>query len=458
MAFPKGFLWGAATAAYQIEGAAYEDGKGLSVWDVFCKKDGAIWNGHTGDVACDHYHRYREDVGLMRDMGLQAYRFSISWPRVLPDGVGAVNPAGLDFYDRLVDELLAAGITPFVTLFHWDFPHSLYTRGGWLNRDSAAWFAEYAGVMAARLSDRVRHWITLNEPQCFVTLGHSNGNHAPGVKLTFPHEYLRVAHHALLAHGLGTQALRAAARQPLQVGYAPIGGVRVPASDSVADIAAARAATFACPYGDFWTSGWWMDPVYLGAYPADGVAHYADAMPAGYQDDLATIHQPLDFFGFNLYSAATVRAKADGTAEEVPFAVGEAMTAFRWYVTPQALYWAARFYTERYPLPIAVTENGLSNIDWPAVDGAVHDPQRIDYLTRYLRELERAGDDGAELLAYFVWSLMDNFEWAEGYKERFGLIYVDFPTGTRIPKDSARWYRDVIRTHGAALHGKAARG
>ncbi len=451
MSFPHDFVWGAATAAYQIEGAAREDGRGLSVWDVYCRRDGAIYSGHNGDVACDHYHRYADDVALMREIGLTGYRFSISWPRVLPTGMGTVNDAGLDFYDRLVDELLAAGITPYATLFHWDFPFELYCKGGWLNRDSADWFADYARVVVERLSDRVRHWMTLNEPQCFVIFGHQSGIQAPGAHLTFPTEVLRVGHHAMLAHGKAVQAIRAHAKQPAQVGYAAIGVIRTPASDAPADIDAARQATFATPeFGNLWTSGWWMDPVYLGRYPEDGLALYAEHLPAGFQDDLATIHQSLDFFGFNLYSASRVRAGAGG-AVDVPMHDGYPLTHFNWYVTPEALHWAPRFFHERYGLPIYVTENGMSNSDWIMRDGQVHDPQRIDFLARYLREYRRAAEAGVPLAGYFQWSLMDNFEWSEGYKERFGLIYVDYPSGRRIPKDSARWYAETIRANGANL-------
>ncbi|OPZ81602.1 MAG: Beta-glucosidase A [bacterium ADurb.Bin429] len=459
MGFAKDFVWGAATAAYQIEGAVHEDGRGLSVWDVFCRREGAVHGGQSGEVACDHYHRYAEDVALMRQIGLNGYRFSISWPRVLPEGVGRINEAGLAFYDKLVDSLLAAGVTPYITLFHWDFPFELYCKGGWLNRDSAAWFAEYARVVTERLSDRVRHWMTLNEPQCFVTLGHSAAVHAPGVKLAFPTEYLRVAHHALIAHGAAVQAIRAATKQPAQIGYAPMGVMRTPATDSPADIAAAKQATFGMPqYGDFWASSWWMDPVYLGCYPEDGLAMYGKDMPAGFENDLATIHQPLDFFGFNLYSASRVRMGEDGKPVEVPMATGYPITRFNWYVTPEALYWAPKFYHERYGLPIYVTENGMSNADWPMRDDRVHDAQRIDFLARYLREYRRAAEDGVPLAGYFQWSLLDNFEWAEGYKERFGLIYVDYPTGTRIPKDSAYWYGETIRANGENLEDAALFG
>ncbi len=450
MLFPEGFVWGAAAAAYQIEGAATADGRGPSVWDAFCRRPGAVWNGQSGDTACDHYHHYREDVALMAEIGLQAYRLSVSWPRVLPAGDGAVNPRGLDFYDRLVDTLLAAGITPYITLFHWDFPYELYYRGGWLNRDSADWFAHYAGLVVARLGDRVAHWITLNEPQVFVMCGHRNGDHAPGLKLPMP-ELLRVGHHALLAHGKAVQAVRAHSPRPCQIGYAPCGVIRTPETESAADIDAARQATFSTPKDELWNSAWWMDPVYLGHYPEEGLRHYDALLPAGYQDDMATIHQPLDFQGFNTYSASRVRADGQGGWQDAEMPVGYPSTAFRWWVTPDALYWAPKFFHERYVKPVYVTENGLSNIDWVSLDGKVHDPQRIDFLTRYLRALGRAAAEGVDIHGYFQWSILDNFEWAEGYKERFGLVYVDYPTQRRIRKDSAYWYGEVIRTNGACL-------
>ncbi|MHB9023341.1 MAG: GH1 family beta-glucosidase [Armatimonadota bacterium] len=451
MRFPQGFVWGAAAASYQIEGAVDADGKGPSVWDVFCRRPDAVWRGHSGDVACDHYHHYREDIALMREIGLQAYRLSISWPRVLPEGAGATNPAGLDFYDRLIDELLGAGITPYITLFHWDYPHALYCRGGWLNRESADWFADYTRVVVEKLSDRVQHWMTFNEPQCFIGLGHLLGVNAPGVKLSFP-EVLRAAHHVLLAHGKAVQTIRAAAKRPAQVGYAPVGVVKMPVTESPADIAAARQATFAITERNTWNNTWWSDPVYLGRYPEDGLALFADSLPEIHTGDMATICQPLDFCAFNCYSGQTVTADASGQPQIVPEPTGNPLTAFRWNVTPTVLRWGPRFLQERYGLPIIITENGMSNIDWIALDGKVHDPQRIDFLNRYLLAYEQAAADGVDLRGYFQWSIMDNFEWPEGYKERFGLIYVDYPTQRRVLKDSAYWYREVIKTNGAHLH------
>jgi len=450
MVFPGDFIWGAATASYQVEGAAFEDGKGASVWDMMCRKENAIWNNQTGDVACDHYHRYVEDVALMQHIGLKAYRFSISWPRVLPDGVGAVNQKGLAFYDRLVDALLAAGITPFITLFHWDYPYALYCRGGWLNADSPQWFADYAAVAVDRLSDRVQHWIPQNEPQCFIGLGHLDGTHAPGDRLALA-EVLRAAHHSLLAHGRAVQTIRARAKSKPQVGCAPVGVVSMPATDSPADIAAAMKAMESIAARHLWNNTWWSDPIFLGRYPHDGLKLFGSAAPKVGPGDMQIIHQPPDFFGVNIYHGACVKAGPDGNPVTVPQPDGHALTAFRWPVTPEALYWGPKFLFERYGRPVIITENGMAGLDWPALDGQVHDPQRIDYTARYLRELRRAIADGVDVRGYFHWSLMDNFEWAEGYRQRFGLVHVDYATQARTPKDSARWYARVIATNGGDL-------
>jgi beta-glucosidase len=448
--FPKGFVWGAASSAYQVEGAHDADGKGPSVWDVFSHRPGATFMGHTGDVACDHYHRYAEDIGLMRQMGLHAYRFSISWPRVLPDGVGRVNDAGLAFYERLVDGLLKAGIEPWVTLFHWDYPQALFRRGGWLNRESPEWFAEYAAVIADRLSDRVTRWITLNEPQIFLGPDHGDGPGAPGLRPT-THERLITSHHALMSHGRAVQVLRARAKKAPSIGWAPIGRTKFPASDSPADIDAARALTLGVVKPDFWNNTWFADPVVLGHYPEDGIRTYGVPMDFVRRGDLETIRQPLGFYGVNIYDGERVRAGHDGEPEILPPTPGWPQTAVRWFITPEALYWGPRFLYERYRLPIVVTENGMSGTDWVSLDGAVHDPQRIDYTRRYLLALRRAIADGVDVRGYFHWSIMDNFEWQQGYKERFGLIHVDFQTQSRTPKDSAHWYAKVIQSNGGTL-------
>ncbi len=448
--FPERFVWGAGSSAYQIEGGAADEGRGPSVWDTFCKREGAIHAGHTGSVACDHFRRWREDVVIMRQLGLHAYRFSVSWPRVMPQGVGEVNARGIGFYDRLVDELLAADIQPWITLFHWDFPDALYLRGGWLNRDSARWFAEYTRVVVEALSDRVSNWITINEPQIFIGHGHATGGHAPGLKLP-PREYLLAGHHALLAHGHAAQTIRAHAKTKPSVGWATCGAVEYPATDAIPDIEAAYRATMSVVRKDCWNNTWWADPVCLGAYPEDGLRLFGADAPRPARGDMEMIRQPLDFYGVNIYSGSPVRAGKDGRPEPVPLPPGHPTTSFRWPVTPQCLYWGPRFLHQRYHFPIVLTENGMSNNDWVHADGRVHDAARIDFTRAYLLELGRAIADGVDVRGYFHWSILDNFEWAEGFRERFGMVHVDYSTLERTPKDSAYWYRDIIASHGGAL-------
>lgn len=450
MSFPPDFVWGAAAASYQIEGGAYDDGKGLSVWDMMCKSPGKIWAGNSGDAACDHYHRFEDDARLMGEIDLQAYRLSISWPRVLPNGAGEVNEKGLAFYDRLIDALLKNGVQPWVTLFHWDFPQALFCRGGWLNRDSADWFAEYTQIIIDKLSDRVSHWMTQNEPQCYIEFGHHTGEHAPGLKLGFA-DVLLAAHHSLLAHGKSVQVIRARAKTKPVIGAAPVGIMKIPASTRPEDIEAARAATFSAPGKNCWSNTWLADPMIFGNYPEDGCKLFMNAMPEIRRGDMETICQPLDFYGTNIYFGETIRAHAGGGDEIVKSPTGPPLTTMAWEVTPEALYWGPRFLYERYKLPIVVTENGMANCDWIHLDGKVHDPQRIDFLTRYLRAYKRAMDDGVVAKGYFVWSIMDNFEWRHGYEQRFGMIYVDYPTQRRILKDSAYWYKEVIASNGAIL-------
>lgn len=449
MPFPEQFVWGAAAASYQIEGGAEADGKGLSVWDVMCRQPHKVAGGHTGAVACDHYHRYAEDIQLMADIGLQAYRLSLSWPRILPEGIGPVNEKGLDYCDRIIDTLLEHHIEPWVTLFHWDYPQALFEQGGWLNRDSADWFAEYTQAVVDRLSDRVTHWMPHNEPQCFIGLGHQTGDHAPGLKLGFS-EVLTAIHHSLLAHGKAVQVIRTQAKRPPQIGTALVGIVSIPATDHPDDIAAARASTFAVSGKHCWNNTWFADPLILGHYPEDGMARFQQIMPTIQPGDLETICQPLDFYGLNIYQGQTVQANADRSVA-VAHPAGRPRTTMDWPVTPEALYWGPRFIYERYQLPIVITENGMANGDWVHVDGQVHDPQRIDFLTRYLKAYGRAIDDGIEAKGYFLWSIMDNFEWAFGYDKRFGIIYVDYETQQRTLKDSAHWYKQVINSNGQTL-------
>lgn len=450
MSFPADFIWGAATSAYQIEGAAYEDGRGTSVWDAFCDRPGAVHQGENGAVACDHYHRYREDVALMRDIGLKAYRFSVAWPRVMPEGVGAVNSAGLAFYDRLVDELLAAKIQPWVTLFHWDLPMELYRRGGWLNPDSPHWFADYTRVIVDRLSDRVSHWITLNEPQCFTSLGHHSCTHAPGDKLA-PEQLLQASHHVLLAHGESVQVIRARAKMQASIGWSPTGDVPLPATETPDDIAAAREAFWTISEPGTFNYAWWLEPVLNGCYPEQGLRFYGAAAPKFTAAQMETIRQPLDFLGLNLYNGYRCRASATGEPERLPYPAGFPQMHNHWNVTPQVLRWGPLFAHERSGLPVVITENGMAGHDWVHLDRAVHDAHRIDYLQRNLGELRRAMAEGVPVRGYFTWSFLDNFEWAEGYRYRFGLVHVDYATQKRTPKDSARWYRDVIRSNGAIV-------
>lgn len=453
MSFPKNFTWGAAAASYQIEGAVAEDGRTPSIWDVFSHQPGKIFEDHNGDVACDHYHRWREDVKLMRGLGLQAYRMSLSWSRLIPDGTGKPNAKGLAFYDRLIDGLLQAGVTPWVTLYHWDLPQVLQQRGGFLNRDLVEWFGEYAALVAGHFGDRIKNWMTINEPPVVIGLGHQDGIFAPGLKLSFA-ECLLGAHHLLLAHGRAVQALRAGCTGRVKISIAHTARERIPATNNKRDIEAARRDYFACTERNLWQLAWWADPIVFGRYPAEGVKAYGAAMPEVTAADMKLISQKIDFLSYNCYSGWRIRAGAKGRPERMPggWGIGNPRGTLPWLnVAGDALYWAARFQTERYGLPLVFSENGFCNTDFVHLDGKVHDPQRIDFLARYLGGLRRAVDEGIPVNGYFYWSILDNFEWAEGYKDRFGLVHVDYQTQKRIPKDSYAWYRDVIQTNGAHL-------
>jgi beta-glucosidase len=451
--FPKDFVWGAATAAYQIEGGAREDGRGPSVWDEFSKKKGAVFEDNTGDVACDHYHRYKEDIALLKTLGVKSYRFSISWTRLLPDGVGTPNQKGIDFYNRLLDEVLKQGIAPMCTLFHWDYPQALYKRGGWRNRDSAEWFADYTKLVADKFSDRIKVWVTQNEPQCFIGLALLDGIHAPGDKLAFP-DYLVAAHNSMRAHSKAVQVLRA--RAPgARIGYVMAAGPKQPATDRPEDIEAARQATFAVVSKGPWNNAWWLDPVLTGRYPEDGLALYGKDMPKISPAELDEMRQPIDYIGLNIYNADVFKRGADGKPEKVPFPPGYPRSGVDWQpITPGALYWGPRFFYDRYKLPVPITENGLSTRDQVYLDGKVHDPQRVDYLNRVLLQISRAIAEGIPVTGYYAWSLLDNFEWHDGYKQRFGLVYVDYQNQKRIPKDSYEFYRQVIASGGTNLLGK----
>jgi beta-glucosidase len=457
MPFSKDFMWGVSTSAYQIEGAPSADGKGPSIWDVFCRRPGRIFQGHTGDAACDHYRRYAGDVALMKALGLNAYRFSLSWPRILPEGEGAVNARGLDFYNRLIDALLEAGIEPLITLYHWDLPHELHLRGGWMNADSARWFADFARVAADAFSDRVRFWNTLEEPCTYIIMGYRTGEHAPGWRLPVA-DVLQAGHHTLLAHGDAVRAIRERARTPPTIGCDATASAFVPLTESPADIAAARAATFAFGRIDawgnsratdddlsLWVNCWWGDPVYLGRYPEEALRVLGDRAPKVRPGDMERIAAPVDQCQLSVYGGKRCRAGADGRPEPVPYEPGYATTTQNhWAVEPGCIYWSARFMHERYGRPILIAENGHQNLDSLSPDGRVRDPQRADYLARVLPGLQRAVDEGLPVSGYFHWTLMDNFEWAEGYNIRVGLVHTDFRTQTRTPKDSFEFYRRAI--------------
>jgi beta-glucosidase len=464
--FPTGFVWGSATASYQIEGAVAADGRRPSIWDTFSHTPGKIRNGDTGDIACDHYHRMSEDVGLMADLGLQAYRFSVAWPRVIPTGSGAVNQAGLDFYSRLVDELLAHDVTPLVTLYHWDLPQPLEDDGGWTNRATAERFAEYAAVVARALGDRVTAFTTLNEPWCAAYLGYAAGVHAPG--RTSNADALCAVHHLNLAHGLGSTALRSVLPRSAKVSVTlNLAQVR-PASDSPADLDAAR-------HVDGVANRVFLDPMLRGQYPADILANLTHITDWSFirDGDTELINTPLDLLGINYYSPARVAAVTPelraqlagrwvndpagaegptaypGTDLAVSLPQDGPYTAMNWRIEPGSLTeLLLRVHRDHPDLPLMITENGAAFDDVIAGDGGVHDTDRIDYLRGHLRAVHDAIEAGVNLRGYFVWSLLDNFEWAWGYEKRFGIVHVDYPTGTRLPKDSAYWYRDVITTNG----------
>lgn len=450
MNFPENFVWGAASSSYQIEGAWDEDGKGLSVWDMFTRKNGRVWENHSAHIACDHYHRYEEDIALMAKIGIKAYRLSISWPRVLPHGIGRTNAKGLDFYDRLIDELLKHKIEPWITLFHWDYPYELFLRGGWLNPECPEWFAKYTATIVNRLSDRVSNWMTLNEPQGFIGLGHYSGQHAPGLQLDLT-EVLLAGHHSLLAHGRAVETIREKSRSKPNIGWSSAGAVYYPATNSPEDIRAARQATLAVYPDGVWNNRWWADPVVFGAYPEEGLRVYGKAVPRYTKADMKLIRQPIDFYGSNIFHGPPIKADANGNAVLASLPPGHPHSHYLWPHTPEAMYWGPRFLADHYKLPIIITENGLSTSDSVGLDEKVHDNSRIEFMSTYLLQLRRALRDGIDIRGYFAWSILDNFEWQEGYKHRFGLVHVDFETQKRTLKESALWYREVIASNGGGF-------
>jgi beta-glucosidase len=439
-ALPEDFRFGVATAAYQVEGAAREDGRGESIWDRFCRRPGAVANGDTGDIACDHYHRWRDDLDLMASLGVESYRFSIAWPRVQPDGRGALNPKGIAFYRRLVEGLLARGIEPVATLYHWDLPQARQEAGGWVARDTAQHFAEYATLMASALGDVVTQWITHNEPWVVAFLGHAEGTKAPGIR-DWPIA-LQVSHNLLLSHGLAIDALRAHGGPETRAGITLNLSPARPATTSEEDAAAARRM-------DGHINRWFLDPLLRGHYPEDMTRVYErryGPLRGVAPGDADTISRPLDFLGVNYYFPARVRFDP----ASMPLQIGTppprtATTAMGWEVDAGGLHeLLLRLRRDYGPLPVYITENGAAYTDRATDGGVVEDPQRVAYLAEHLAALERAIGDGADVRRYFAWSLLDNFEWEHGYGKRFGLVYVDYATQRRRPKRSALWYRDHI--------------
>lgn len=441
------FLWGCASSSYQIEGAVRADGRGPSIWDTFSHTPGKIAGADTGDVACDHYHRMDEDLDLMADLGVQSYRFSIAWPRIQPTGVGAPLAAGLDFYDRLVDGLLARGISPMATCYHWDLPQALEDRGGWRVRGTAEAFAQYCSIVASRLGDRVPHWCTINEPWCSWWLGYVQGNHAPGAQETGRTRW-QIAHNLMLAHGLGTRAIRAAVPPQVKVGMAFNTFDFEPFAEEPEHIAAARNRYER-------ENAWLLGTMMRGEYPRDRFAELGADAPEVAPGDMAAIAAPLDFVGLNIYQNRGLTHAQRGQIDAEPW---HPRTDFDWAVTPDCLYWGIRFAHEVFGVrDIMITENGCCYPDVVDAHGRVDDVARIAYLKGHLRGVERARREGLPVTGYYLWSILDNFEWAEGYGKRFGIVHVDFKTLKRTPKASFEWYRSVIRRDGVEAQPAAIR-
>lgn len=445
MAFDKDFAWGVSTAAYQIEGGAFEGDKGLNVWDVASMTEGRIFEGQTGHVGCDHFHRFREDIALMKQLGIKNYRLSVNWSRLLPHGVGKVSEEGRRFYLDLFREMKEAGITPWVTLFHWDYPYELYQKGGWLNNNSPSWFEEYAEKAAIAFGNYVDRYILINEPECFIGLGHSSGGHAPFLKLP-DRDVLRCAHNVLLACGRAEKALRRVCGRNVKIGVAQAYWPSLPLTE--ADYEAAKKDTFAC-HKNFGGTALWLDPLVFGKYPADFLAWMRENDVVPTAKDMTLIRSKLDFIGFNTYTGNYVTLKNGELSKVVP-APSVPKTDMRWNVYPDSLYYGPKFLYERYNLPLVCTENGVALTEWKDVDGKILDYSRIDFLKRYLKSLSRAAEE-VPVKGYFQWSFIDNFEWAEGFSKKFGIVHVDYDTGERTPKESAYFYKKVIETNGENL-------
>ncbi len=447
MAFNENFTWGVATASYQIEGGADADDKGLNVWDVASDTKGRIFEGHSGRVGCDHYHKWKEDVALMRSLGVKAYRFSVNWARLIPAGTGRVSEAGKKFYLDLLRELKAAGIEPWLTLFHWDYPYALYQRGGWLNPESSDWFEKYAKVCAELFGEYVSRFILINEPECFVGLGHYSGEHAPFLKLSVG-DVARAAHNVLLACGKAEKIIRKTCARPVKIGTAQAYWPALPLTEG--DVGAARAHTFACR-AYFGSPALWLDPLLKGKYPQDYLAWFAENGFVPPAEDMEIIKSRLDFCGLNTYSGDLVK-EVGGKAVAVVPPPSVPKTDMRWNVLPQAMYYGPKFIYERYGLPVVYTENGVALSEWKDLNGEINDDSRIDFLKRYLRELHRAAQE-VPVEGYFYWTLYDNFEWAEGFSKKFGIVHFDPETRERTPKKSAHFYKKVIETNGEEIFG-----
>lgn len=449
MSFPKNFIWGTASSSYQTEGAYNADGKGVSIWDTFCHHDGNIAFNHTGDVSCNFYYNYKEDIDIMADLGIRAFRFSISWPRLFPSGDTERNEKGFAFYDDVINYLIQKNITPYLTLYHWDLPQILQDKGGWSNRSITDSFAYFAKSVTEHFSDRVQHFITFNEPQIITWLGYGNGSHAPGLKLN-QIEQMEVMHNLALAHGKAVIQMRYASVNPIQIGVVTTGKVCYPSSSNSSDIEAAKQEMFHASESDWnFTHHWFMDAVCFGRYPDFEGKDIVKELPFIQKNDFSIIKQPLDFLGFNIYNGHEISSSINGNY--VDRYEGFPRTALKWPVTPSCMHYGVRYLYERYGLPIYITENGLSCNDKVFLDGKVHDVDRIDFLQRYYLEMEKVFDEGVDLRGYFHWSFTDNFEWHSGYEERFGLVFIDYPTQKRIIKDSGYWYANVAKSNGKCL-------
>lgn len=450
--FREDFVWGVSSSAYQIEGRLPEDGAGTCIWDTF-REQGNVFENHNTDDGTKHLEHYREDFALMKELGIRSYRFSISWARLMPDGKH-VNDKAVTLYRDMILEMKKNGIEPFLTMYHWELPQALQDEGGWLNDEIVTYFAQYAKVVAEHFTDLCDKIFTLNEPQCFLGLANTGANgHAPGVAL--PHkDVFHLIHNALKAHGAAVIALRKYAKGKILVGYAPTSSLFIPASDKPEDIEAARKSYMGFPKDMArwsWNVSWYSDPVFLGHYPEEGMKRFAKYLPEITKEDMELISQPLDFMGQNIYNGVFVKAGENGEVIQLPDKLGAPKTQANWPVTPECMYWGVKFLYERYHMPIYITENGMACHDLVDADGGVHDGSRITFLDQYLSQLQRAADEGIDVRGYFEWTFLDNYEWAQGFSKRYGLVYVDYETGRRIPKDSAYWYREVCQSNGRNL-------